>query len=178
MRFAVYGPVQIPVDDRGRIVEQRRLTTEFWSDRIEIIAPGLSDGKGCYIFSIATRGSARLMPWYVGKTNAQTFREECFKNHQRNHYAYALGEYEVAVPYLFLVPLITNTGRISGASTGQAESVIKELEYFFIARGIERNHDLRNTSDTAFFRDTIVPGFLNNEGRPPLAAQELQQTFD
>jgi hypothetical protein len=97
MNFKTFGPFEIKLDKYGNIPISM---TAFW-DALSLKRPGLSEARGCYLFGIRSSGGLRIVPWYIGKTNNQTFELECFKPHQRNHYSRALSYYDRAKPFLY-----------------------------------------------------------------------------
>lgn len=172
MHFKIKGPFEIPLDQHGVIP---RSLSSFWNNTVEENNEGLADAKGCYVFAIKTSGGAKPYPWYVGKTNNQTFRNECFKAHQRNHYGAALNRYNRARPVIFLVPQMTKTGRFCKNSSSQA---IDFVETNLIAIGLHANKDLCNRRDTKLYRELVLPGFLNSgTGALSASATSLVQTL-
>jgi len=171
MHFKIGGPFEISLDDNCCIPDS---LSEFWK-RVDRRYDGLSQAKGCYVFAVKTSGRGGYYPWYVGKTNNQTFYNECFKPHQRVHYGKALNQYDKARAFLYLIPQMTKTGYFSKASSGQA---IDFVETYLIGLGLRANRQLRNKKDTKLYREVILPGFLNSgRGKHGLAANELKKTF-
>ena len=149
--------------------------SEFWK-RVEDREEGLSDARGCYVFGIRASGGDRITPWYVGRTNRQTFCHECLNPHQRNHYTYALGRYSKATAFMYLVPQMTNKG---GFYHGRSGKSIGFLERFLIGLGLRANPELCNKGDTRLYREVVMPGFLNSpRGQQGKATQSLLRTFD
>jgi hypothetical protein len=171
MRFRVFGPIRIDLDEYGNIPNSMN---SFWEE-VDGLYDGLSGGRGCYIFCIKTSGGPRIYPWYIGKTNRQTFAGECFKPHQRNHYSRALNYYDRAHPGLFLVAQFTSGGKLY---KGQGEASINFLETYLIGLGLRANHNLMNKRDTKLYRELVLPGFLNSDqGNPGLPANELRKVL-
>lgn len=171
MIFKIYGPYPIKLDDYGNIPAS---LTEFW-DTIEESHDGLSTARGCYVFGISSSGGKRIAPWYIGKTNRQTFDAECFKSHQRNHYSKAINYYQRARPHLYLIPQLTNSGRFS---TAKVSNSIAFVETYLIGFGLWANEELLNKRDTKLYREIELPGFLNSKtGKPGKSSNELQRTF-
>jgi hypothetical protein len=172
MNFKTFGPFEIKLDDFSNIPNSM---TAFWR-AVELSQAGLSEARGCYLFGIRTSGGPRIDPWYVGKTNNQTFELECFKSHQRNHYSRAINFYTRARPFLYLIAQITkNGGRFYG---GQAPNSTDFLETYLIGFGLRANPKLLNKRDTKLYREVVMLGFLNsNKGNPGNPASDLRHTL-
>lgn len=172
MQFKVLGPFEIKPDKNSAIPSSQ---SSFW-DSVEDKHEGLSNGKGCYVFSIRTSGGSTLHPWYVGKTNKQTFCNECFKPHQRAHYWSALDRYKRAKPFIYLIPQITASGRYSQNTAG---TVIDFVEKYLIGLALRANDELLNKRDTKLYREIVLPGFLNSgKGNLGAGAADLRKSLD
>ncbi len=170
-RFIVYGPFRLRLDKRGQIPDD---LNDFW-EAVDDECEGLSEARGCYIFGIRSSGGSRITPWYVGKTNRQTFSRECFNPHQKAHYYNALLEYERATPMLFLIPKFTGAGAFS-RSTWSGD--VEFLEEYFIGAALKVNPDLRNKRDTKLYREIELPGFFNfRTTNPGNSARSLKATL-
>jgi hypothetical protein len=137
---------------------------------------GLSAARGCYLFGIGSSGGPRIVPWYIGKTNKQAFDLECFKPHQRNHYSRAINRYERARPCLFLIAQIMANGK--KFYRGRAPGSIEFLETYLIGFGLRANKELLNKRDTKFYREVVMPGFLNSgQGHAGGPANDLRDAL-
>lgn len=136
MHFKTFGPFGITLDGYGNIPNSM---TTFW-DGVDAQRSGLSDARGCYVFGIRSSGGPRIFPWYIGKTNCQTFSTECFKPHQRNHYSRALNFYDNKTPFLYLIAQMTDNE--SHFYKGQGAASIEFLETYLIGFGLRANKDL------------------------------------
>lgn len=83
MFFYPHGPFIISKKSNGLILATAEYLKQFWEE-IDEEYPGLSCACGCYVF--ATRAGKGVIPWYVGKTEKQSFAKECFYSHKINHY--------------------------------------------------------------------------------------------
>lgn len=171
MQFRTYGPIEITLDSHGRILNP---LTDFWKD-VERRRRGLKEGRGCYVFGIGTTGSQRITPWYVGMTHQGNFYKECFGAHQCKQYAYALAEYRRKKAFMYLVPQTTALGKLYRGRTGGS---IDQLEQFLIGLAVLENDELCNKQGTGFWKDVVLPGFLNFQGNPGLAASWLRHTLN
>lgn len=173
INFKTFGPFEIKLDEYGNIPNSM---TDFWAT-VELKYSGLSAARGCYLFGIRTSGGPRIVPWYIGKTNYQTFESECFKAHQRKHYSRAINFYDRAKPFLYLIAQMTKNGK--RLYRGQAPTSIEFLETYLIGFGLRANKDLLNKRDTKLYREVVMPGFLNSgKGNPGDSAGDLRCTLN
>ena len=170
--YGVHGAFVVPRDDRGVLL---RDVGDFW-DSIESEYPGLSTAIGVYVFGLRSSGGPTITPWYVGKSiNANGFKGECFTPHKRDCYHDAMANYERAVPGLFLIARLTDTGRFS-----QDRNVdeIDFLEKYFIGLAINVNPEIVNRRSTVNYTRVVVPGILNSPpGNPGAGAVNLKAAF-
>ena len=152
MRYAVYGPFEIPRN--GKIVSREREDKDALWDEVEQCKEGLSHACGCYVLVIRNRA------WYVGLAEKQSFRQECFTAHKIIQYDAALNEVQ-GVPNLLLLPRLTPTDNFASPSKNGHRD-IRLLEKLLIGSAITRNPDLRNIKDTKLLREMNVPGILNS----------------
>ena len=152
MKYKIYGPFDVPHEGNliTRFSHERR---EFWDD-IDGEIDELSNSCGCYVFTIGN------IPWYVGKAEKQSFRNECFSSHKMNQYNIALKDGH-GIPRLFLVARITPAGDFTYPSKGGHQD-IQELEKILIGFGLSRNQDIRNIKGTKTLREINVPGLVNS----------------
>ena len=153
MRYAVFGPYSLARDGAlvSRSPEDRRA---LWH-RMEADALGLSEGCGCYVFSIRRRA------WYVGMAARQSFCQECFSLHKINQYNYSLQRVS-GEPLLHLIAKLTPTGRFASPATSGHRD-IEFLESMLIGMALQQNEDLQNIRGTRFLREMKVPGILRTE---------------
>ena len=152
MRFDIFGPFQLIGDGVCRLAANQ---DDFWEE-VEVQSEGLGAAKGCYVFGIGTSGSNKIKPWYVGKTH-RSFYVECITPSKWKHYSVALSKYQRAKPYLFFLPVITETGKFAKGN----ERSIDFLEKYLIGLGIRVNKELCNIKDAQIYRDIEVPGIIN-----------------
>ncbi len=130
MRFAVYGPFEVPRRNRHLISRDASERREFWED-VENDEEGLSYACGAYVLSI------RAYPWYVGLAERQAFRNECFSAHKITRYDSALSQVS-GVPCLFLIAKLTPQGWFALPSRNGHRD-IRMLENILIGMAISRN---------------------------------------
>jgi hypothetical protein len=142
---------------KGLIIAEKDEIASFWSHANSVFGEELSEGIGCYIFSIrAGKGSK---PWYVGLAQNQTFRKECFTDHKLKHYNYAIAERK-GTPLLTLVVKRTPGSKIIGP-TAKKHRDIEFLENMLIGNCLSRNPSLSNVRDTKLLKEMVVPGLFN-----------------
>jgi hypothetical protein len=164
MKFTVHGPFEVPRDN-GLIDTRAVAKRTFW-ENVDAGVDGLSNACGVYVFVIrARRGS---LPWYVGLTTTRDFGAESLGLHQTNHYNHALGRKIGVRPELYFLAKQTPTGRFAKPSQN-SHSDIEFLETLMFGVALNRNPDLRNSKNTRFLKNIVVPGILNSPQRPPTA---------
>ena len=99
-----FGPFQIPRD--GSIVDSHACR-DFWKD-VEREHSGLPAAVGCYIFAISAAKGAR--PWYVGKTEKNSFQGEVWTPHKLLLYNEALHKRKKGKPLLYFNSSYRNIG--------------------------------------------------------------------
>lgn len=159
MNFQTYGPFKVEVQPNGLIGKNQ---AKLWEEANKMFT-NLPEAKGCYVFGIR-RGGQRIVPWYVGKTNRQSFRNEWFTADKLSHYNNSFAgkmskRKKKGNSYLYFVPKFTKKGRLY---KGNSSSGIDFLEKYLIGLAITANKDLKNTMSTKPFRQITYPGFLNN----------------
>lgn len=156
MRFWTFGPFNAHPEDKPR----------FWSEVAEaeqedgFEPKSLRGAIGCYAF-VMERGE-KLVPWYVGKTNARTgFYGEVFTPHKTAHYRGIVDLKMGWRPKMLLFPLITDTGRFSQAYATN-KPLIEWMERTLIGMGLAKNRDLFNKRDTKMLKNCIVDGVFGH----------------
>jgi hypothetical protein len=102
MRFDVYGGFKI---DR-RPNRLGMFGKNFWK-QVSDLDEGLPGACGCYIFALKYREN--IVAWYVGKTEKDTFKTECFQPTKVNYFNEVLRAHG-GTPLLFLLPRLTRIG--------------------------------------------------------------------
>lgn len=162
MKFSVFGPFELPCKN-GLIDTDAKSKRTFW-DSVDVSVDGLSGACGCYIFTVkARRGS---LPWYVGLTVNRSFKAEAIGLHQMNHYNQAIAQKNGVKPQLYFLAKETPTGRFAKPSAN-THNDIEFLETFMFGIALNRNSELRNSRNTKFLKNIVVPGIINTPPRPP-----------
>ena len=169
MNFYPHPAFAIPKQANGLI--HRAGLAGFWDELNEALEDDVSEGVGCYIFSI--RAGKGCLPWYVGKAEKQSFRKECFALHKLNHYNNAIAARK-GTPLLTLIPKYTPGSKLVLPS-GKSHRAITELETMLIANALSRNSVLLNVKDTKLLKNMVVPGLLNTpKGKPAASVTEFK----
>ncbi|MHA7816793.1 MAG: hypothetical protein ACX93N_09970 [Pseudohaliea sp.] len=158
MLFETYGPYRLGRNANGLLAATASDRRKFWHS-VEEEVPGLSYACGCYIFSI--RASRGAKPWYVGKAEKSSFRQECLTAHKINHFNQAIAGRR-GYPELTLLAQITPRDKFRKPTNARRAS-IRELETMLIGMGISRNRDLLNIQKTRMLRELSVRGVLNTD---------------
>ena len=164
--YTVFGPILIPRNEHSKI--SKKPLRDFWQT-VRNLAVGLPEASGCYIFG--TQAARGTKPWYVGQAK-KSFKNECFTDHKINKYNDVLDDRERGIPILFLLARMTPRGRFQTSLTPHEANKLEDL---LIRDCLRINNDLSNSKGTAFFREAVIPGLLNNPpGRPSESANALR----
>jgi hypothetical protein len=165
--YQPFGPFKMPTN--GKQVN-RHASAAFWS-KVDQHDSGLSSAVGCYIFAIRAGRGAK--PWYVGKTERQTFKGETWSAGKLNIYNEALNSRMRGSGILYLIAKRTRTGRFAKPRQGGIGD-IRVLENLLIGSCLARNSDLLNAKQIKHLRTIVVPGYMNDlRGAPSTSAKKL-----
>lgn len=104
----------------------------------------------------------KLVPWYVGKTNAMTgFYGEVLTPHKVDHYSNIIAEKPYWTPHMLLFPLITPGERLSRAYKSN-KPLIEWMERTLIGMALGKNPNLYNKRDTKLLKNCIVDGVFGS----------------
>jgi hypothetical protein len=157
-KFEPYGPFKVPIED-GRVAVTK--LNEFWKLEVDGKHQGLKDAVGCYIF--ATRNGGSSIPWYVGKTEKASFKNEAFQPSKRESYQDAIKNSKNGVSELYLIAKITPADKFRRASRSKiGVRSIRKLEELLIGTCLPKNHDLLNKSLAKNLKKIQVPGYMND----------------
>lgn len=170
MNFTVHGPFEIKRNRKSKILVRKECKQSFAETLDQENINGLSMSCGCYIFGL--KSGRGMTPWYVGKTNKQTFIEECFDHHKINYYNEVIS-ISKGTPVLFLLAKKTNKDKFCKPSKN-VSSEVKFLENLLIGLAINKNKNLLNIKQTNALRNLSVPGIINSpKGGRKLAVRNL-----
>lgn len=170
LNFKPFGPFQVPAGE-GRILTEE--LKQFWAE-LDGQHPGLSGAVGCYIFALRT--AQKSTPWYVGKTERRSFKNEAFQPHKLLLYQNDVLLRKVrSEAVIYFIARQTPAGKLRRAASGkQGVGSVARLEQLLIGNCLRKNHELANKKDTVYLRRIRVPGYLNEgAGARTREAREL-----
>lgn len=175
MRYYPYGPFELTRSDDNYLFLEERERAVFWAEVDEEI-PGLSHACGCYVFAL---GSGPVpVPWYVGKAERQSFRQECLTVDKVGKFNSVLEGRKRGRPYLYLYARTTNGTKAFSRPSRSKHHDVRYLERMLITFALDRNAFLINKQETAMLRNIVVPGLMNSPpGQLSAAAKELQSVL-
>jgi hypothetical protein len=154
MKFEPYGPFKLPRTD-GEIDCSRR--NSFWNS-IEPKHPSLRGAVGCYIFALKAGQGYR--PWYVGKTDKQSFERETWNDRNLLNYGRIIRKHK-GLPMLFFIAKLTPQGRFQKPTKRKKIGAVVKLEEMLIATCLQRNSELLNKRTIRYQINLQVPGYFN-----------------
>jgi hypothetical protein len=171
MRYAIYGPFEVPRQKNGLVTRSAESRNTFWN-KVEETEEGLSEACGCYVFVV------RGKPWYIGKAEKQMFKQECFQHQKLTHFDDAVRTI-TGIPYLYFITKMTPQDWFALPSKNGHRD-ISELENILIGMGLSRNSEIRNIKGTKMLREMNVPGIVNSmPGQSNAhAVQGIKKVFD
>ena len=172
MNYQVNGPYSIQLTPSRMISKDQKA---LWINAEDDLA-GLSDAYGVYLFGISSSGGSRIYPWYVGKTEKLRFRKKALNDRNQNLFNRVINdEYNRAKGHLYLLPLLTPSGRLSKSFS---DKTIDYLEKLLIAYAYRANTKLCNIQNTKLLKTLVVPGIINTPQRPPYTPERtLKKTL-
>jgi len=156
MKFQPYGPFELP-RSQGNADIDRDKKNWFWKS-IESRHPFLPGAIGCYIF--ATKAAKGYKPWYVGKTDKQSFARETWNDRNLLNYGQVIRKHK-GLPMLFLLAKTTPRGRFQRPTMRKKVGAIVALEQMLIATCLQRNSGLLNKRTIKYLMNMQVPGYVN-----------------
>lgn len=170
MKFAIYGPFEIPRGQKGLITD----VAQFWKDVAEEEGEGLLKAHGAYVFAIKGPRTDKSKPWYVGKAG-KTFKQEALNPDNVRKYNGKLDEIKRGRPWLFLLPELTKSGRFANKKSSPHTAA---LELMLIERALAVNSELLNIATTKMTREIEVAGFINSkQGQASESSREFKKAF-
>jgi len=171
MKFEPHGPFELPRSD-GEIDRSKK--NSFWKS-IETEHPSLSNAVGCYIF--AMKAAKGFKPWYVGKTERQSFMAETWQPGNLLSYGGVIRKHH-GKPMLFLLAKLTAQGKFA-KPTKRKIGAVAALEEMLIGVCLQRNGELLNKKTTRYLKGLQVPGYLNDSpGARPKSARALARLLN
>ena len=185
MRFKIFGPFDIPLDEGQENWLDSADIRSFWNQIVNLDQPGLSSACGVYIFGM--RGAehlqkgvaSRTLPWYVGKAEKQSFAKECFTGRNMNNFNKVISQTYKGrgTPFLFLLARIEKDNETFSDPTTEDYPGVAFVEKMMIQMSMAVNTNIENTSFTADAKRTIIRGILNSKGKISKQTQEFKRIF-
>lgn len=182
MRFKVYGKFEIPLEkDASNRIDAADVKA-FWQE-VEQKNPGLPDACGVYIFGIKgklkNKSSETSMPWYIGKAEKQTFKQECFAAHKRIIYNNTFSDHYISRgrPFLYLMARQDEGGEFSTPTTSEYRG-IQFVEKMFIQMGLSVNGELKNVQNTDTLKTTAIKSVMNWRSKPSVGITLFKGMFN
>jgi hypothetical protein len=119
----------------------------------------LPDAVGCYIFAI--RAGKGFTPWYVGKTEKQSFQDRIWQGGHFMDFNHVLCGNK-GTPVVFLLAWKTRKGNFRKATKRKSSGSISSLEEMLIGTCLQRNSELLNRK-LVKYKAMHVPGYLNEK---------------
>ena len=187
MRFNVYGPYEVPLEYGDVDWLDPNDLKFFWEEIVEQTVPRLSSACGVYIFGMTgaegrKKGiAAKTLPWYVGKAEKQTFKEECFNSRNLNNYNKTITTTykNKGRPLLYLLARHNDDGEFS-KTTKEEYPGVQFVERMMIQMSLASNNQLLNTDFTKDAKTTNIRGFIhdNTRGRDTSSVRQLKETLN
>ena len=187
MRFNVYGPYDIGVEESHAGWIDKEDTDKFW-EKIRRDGRGheydLPDACGVYLFGMrgeqGKKGTAgKTLPWYVGKAEKLNFKKECF-NYKNLYYFNSIltNEYRGhGTPILYLLARVGEDDKPSPPAKEESYWGVRFVEEMFIQMSLRANPRLLNKSMTKIMRETSIRGLLNTKRYKSLSVDALKGVF-
>jgi hypothetical protein len=146
----------------------------FWKS-IEMEYSSLPNAVGCYVFAL--KAAHGFKPWYVGKTEKQTFMAETWQPGKLLGYGEVIRAHN-GKPMLFLLAKLTAQGKFA-KPTKRKIGAVAALEEMLIGVCLQRNGELLNKKTTRYLKGLQVPGYLNDSpGARPKSARALARLLN
>jgi hypothetical protein len=158
--FEIYGPFILARKENGMLDLAKGSKKRFWTE-VSRKKTGLENSRGCYLF--ACQAGKGITPWYVGKTERQSFKNEIFQPHKIQIYQDVLADKKYT-PMFFLISRITKKSKFSKPKK-KGDSTIAFLEILLIGAALDKNRRILNLKNTSKLKKIVVPGFLNSPKR-------------
>lgn len=168
--YETYGPFSLERD--GNKFRKEALS-KLWED-LDADHPGLSGAIGVYVLAVRAKKDSALKPWYVGKTDRQSFKKRF--NQQLPRFSDVLDYAKYGTPHVFLLARLTPNRKDFKRPTSKVLTSNDELETMLIASCLKQNERLVNAMKVKHAKEIVVPGYMNNaQGKLTGSASELNR---
>lgn len=190
MNFEVYGPFLLNAesDEEGFSgwIDQPEIN-EFWNE-VRQQNENLEKACGVYIFSVEGKqkgkGKTTNLPWYVGKAEKQTFKQECFNHKNQLSYNKVISQLyrEVTAINFYFVARHNENGEFSAPAKkddGTVYEGVRFAERLFMQKSLAANNHLLNIKDLTNARRTHIRNILNwpVKGRDDYSVIKLKRSL-
>lgn len=174
MNFKVYGPFLLNADSgSGKEglpgwIDQPDIK-DFW-DKVGQQNANLEKACGVYIFCVEgkqkKKGKTTNLPWYVGKAERLTFKQECFNHRNQLSYNKVISQLyrKVTAINFYFVARHDEDGEFSTPAKKDDETVyegVRFVERLFMQKSLAANSQLLNIKDLMNARRTRIRNILN-----------------
>ena len=184
-RFKALGPFKVPVI-RAKRSGKRKI--DFANARSAVFGQAqeicghlidIEAAVGCYVFGLSPPGSAKTRPYYVGQACHQTLFTRVFQPSDKpTVYNGILGEYEKASPFVYLLPLLTPTGRLASLGADSTARRIDLAEHELIGMALRSNPNLWNVQHRVAMESFVIEGTPAHKGAKSQAAKRFSHMLN
>ena len=190
MNFEVYGPFKLntesDTDGFSGWIDQEEIN-DFW-DEVRDQDGNLEKACGVYMFFVdgkqKGKGKTTNLPWYVGKAEKQTFKQECFTPRNQLSYNKVISQMyreDTAVNFYFIARH-GKDGKLSAPAKkddGTVYEGVRFVERLFMQKSLAANNRLLNVKDLKDPRGTHIRNILNwpIRGRDDYSADKLKRSL-
>ena len=190
MNFEVHGPFLLNAesDEEGFSgwIDQPEIK-KFW-DEVGKQNEKLEKACGVYMFCVEGKqkgkGKITNLPWYVGKAEKQTFKQECFNYKNQLSYNKVISQLykEVTSINFYFIARHDENGEFSDPARkddGTVYEGVRFAERLFMQKSLAANHHLLNIKDLTNARRTHIRNILNwpVKGRDDCSVIELKRSL-
>jgi hypothetical protein len=180
-RFAALGPFHVPTGmyRKRRVVDFTTARDYVFEQAHEQAQRKLGEDNitaavGCYIFALKPSGGQVIWPYYVGQACRQTLHQRLFQKIDKpKNYNEILNEYKKATAYVYLLPLLTPSGRL--AKLGANQKMINSAEFALIGMALRVNYSLWNIKHRAGIESFSIDGTPQSDRRDTLEALSVRR---
>jgi hypothetical protein len=156
LRYEVFGPFRLHTSGE---MSHRQALRQFWADRVKDESPeGLMGAIGVYVWT--TKQDGRRVPWNVGLTDRQGFRER-FVQKEASFLRLLRAQPDAEID-VYLLALRSKTGKFRKPTDSKVIKANHWLETMLIGSAISINPDLRNKAKAGYLKNAVVDGYLND----------------
>lgn len=167
-KFKCFGPYDVPVESDGsgkrvvdRIAARDAVFNSAQRDALRRNGIDIHDAIGLYVFGLSPSGSPVTWPYYVGKAASQTLFSRTFQAGDKPRvYSSIVNEYKRAKAFMYLFPLLTESGNLARMTTKGTPvfRIIEEAEYMMIGHAMNVNPFIYNVQNVVSRNKFVIEG--------------------